>query len=730
MASEITRDRPVSQGLFQHELSFQPGFETALCAALAIFLFWKGILPAWQALNTDFPNYYLVARLLREGYSLDRIYDWVWLQRIKDHWGLDQSLVGFAGLTPFSALPIVPLSIFSALNAKRIWIVANLIFLATSAELLHRSTSLGRRRIWLLCLLAVLPLRVSFLYGQMHLLVLFLLVLAYYFHHRDQELACGACVAFAGALKVYPLLFLLYFLWKRQWRAALSTLGTAVIIVAVGSLWMGGGLLYTYATQILPRSMQGEVLDPYNLHAASGAALFHRLFLFEPELNPAPPLDSPSLYAILYPLWQMTIFLPLFALLRPAPAEPDREQLEWSAFLIALLVLSPVPSSYHFVVMILSIVLLVDSLLRRNKNRLAALAVTLYFLISAADLVKPSPHLGAAMATSLAFSRLWLGIAFSALFIICLWRYPSGGSGKHSTSRLALLLVSAAVALMLSIAGYRHHFFHRQQEMGHRIPAPSTPYLATQPRPERDGYLFVAMLPDGYRVLDKQGRQLTPQARAQKSPDQLTYAIGVDHSVLLELADAAGSRIVRASDASLVAQDAESPALSADGLTLAFVRETKGRGSLWMSSFDEPQGRASVVPPNSPTHIVEDDNYDVRSASFLRSGALLFLAKHRGRMGLFTVVPGNQPVPFFSADEEIASFSISPDERLVALTELRRNRWQLVSFDTVSRHESVLTSGDCNAYTPAWLTSTTIIYATDCSRGLGLTALASVNTAF
>lgn len=59
-----------------------------LCLAFLACLFLrKGLLPGWHTLNTDFPNYYLVARFLREGYILDRIYDWVWLQRIKDHWG-------------------------------------------------------------------------------------------------------------------------------------------------------------------------------------------------------------------------------------------------------------------------------------------------------------------------------------------------------------------------------------------------------------------------------------------------------------------------------------------------------------------------------------------------------------------------------------------------------------------------------------------------------------------
>src|SRR5580704_18591822 len=129
-------------------VSVLPWLEITCSGALAAVLLWKGILPGWRVLNTDFPNYYLVARLLREGYGLDRIYDWIWLQRVKDHWGLDQALVGFAGLTPFSALPVVPFSILPAIVAKRLWILANLLFLGSSVELMSRVTTLGRRRIW------------------------------------------------------------------------------------------------------------------------------------------------------------------------------------------------------------------------------------------------------------------------------------------------------------------------------------------------------------------------------------------------------------------------------------------------------------------------------------------------------------------------------------------------------------------------------------------------------
>ena len=371
-------------------VSVLPWLEIACSVALAALLLWKGILPGWRVLNTDFPNYYLVARLLREGYGLDRIYDWIWLERIKDHWGLDQALVGFAGLTPFSALPVVPFSIFSAIVAKRLWMLASVLFLCLSVELLSRVTALTRRRIWLLALLAVFPLRTSFLFGQMHLLVLLLLVSAYYFHRTERQIACGVCLAIAGVLKIYPLLLGGYLLWKRQWRPVFAMLCATVFLVCVGYLWFGGHLISIYAAQILPRSLQGEVLDPYSVHAASGAALFHRLFIAEPALNPAPLLNSPSLYAVLYPLWQLVILVPLLAVCNPRENQAATDQLEWAAFVLAFLVLSPVPSSYHFVVMIFSIVLLVDVLLARREYGVAGLAIALYSLISIIEFLPAS----------------------------------------------------------------------------------------------------------------------------------------------------------------------------------------------------------------------------------------------------------------------------------------------------------------------------------------------------
>ena len=695
--------------------------QLACLAFLACLFLWKGLLPGWRTLNTDFPNYYLVARLLREGYSLDRIYDWVWLQRIKDHWGIDQSLVGFAGLTPLSALPVWPIAGLAALTAKRVWLVANLFFLFGTVEALRNVTGLGRRRLWIFALLAVIPLRSSFLFGQMHILVLFLLVLAYFFHCRNRGTTSGICVALAGALKVYPLLFAFYFAWKRQWREAFSVVVATAALLGIGYLCFGGHLMHIYLAQILPRSVQGEVIDPYSPYAASAAAFFHRLFLFEPDLNPAPVWNRPVLYSIFYPLWQAALLFATFLSIRTV-SDQETEKLEWAAFLVLLLVLSPVPSSYHFVALILPAVLAADVFVKRKEYGRVFTLVLLYWLICSEMIMPQKMGTSFSLLMVLAFSRLWFGLMLWSFLLLCLWRDSELNESRKSVALRALQLAVVLCAFwIVGFTSYQRHFAHREEDLRARLPIPVHPYLATGIHPGRDGFIATMMSPAGYRIADQSGQPIwlgTPSDQLSSAADR------TDSIIAVEMADENGSRIVLKNAPAFKIPSAEYPAISADATSLAYIRERKGRGSLWVAHLvSSPSGALTA----GDSEEVAGGPYDVRDAAFAPSGAIIFTGRINGSTSIYQITPGG-PLAILVADkEEVESANASPDGLRLVLRKLLRNRWQLMLMDLTSRQQRQLTFGDCNAFAPAWMNETTIAYSTDCERGFGLTALASID---
>ena len=70
--------------------------------------------------------------------------------------------------------------------------------------------------------------------------------------------------------------------------------------------------------------------------------------------------------------------------------------------------------------------------------------------------------------------------------------------------------------------------------------------------------------------------------------------------------------------------------------------------------------------------------------------------------------------------------ALSPDGRVLVLRSVFEVSVQLASLDLSSRVWKQLTYGDCNAYAPSWQDDHTVLYATDCMRGMGLTTLASL----
>lgn len=697
--------------------------KAGLLVLLSVMLLAKGLVAGWRSLNTDFPNYYVVARLVREHYGLERIYEWIWLQRVADHFGIRHQLVGFLGLTPFSALPLVPFASFPVLEAKRIWLVCNVAILAGSLELLRRQTGIGRADGWVVALCALIPLQTSFLYGQMHLLVLALLVAAYVSYMRGWQICCGLCIAVAAALKVYPLLFCLYFLIKRCWKALGATVIGISFCVGLSSIVFGRAPVETYLFEQLPRLLQGESQQAFSTALTSAAALFHRLFLYEPELNRHPLIASARLFATLYPLWQALLVGLVLIRMRTEFQSDEREAVEWSMFLCLLMFLSSAPASYQFVVLIAAAVPTVGVLLRERRLKTALAYLVLYFLACNIRAVHPGSE-KVTIFTPVTYLTLWCGVGLLVFYHLLLKPAAWNMGGRRIPLVQRPAFRTCIVVVCLWAIGGRSAWSHLKdiQTGSEPMIGNDGAYLRISPVATQGGFLYVAMQKDGYRVRDSERGLAHAGVEEGRDADQLAFATrSSGQDLWIESASKSGSRLVhvvsgKRSPACEVTEG-ESPALSSDGNYLAFLREDRGRGGIWMLDLRDCAKEPKRLSP--PT-------LDVRTLVPGATDNFLVSSVYEGKERIFRVSPGAAPEQVTEADAALNSPALSPDGGLLVVRKLVSHRWQLASFNLSSHMWRQLTFGDCNAYAPSWQDDDTVLYSTDCMRGFGLSTLASL----
>jgi hypothetical protein len=331
----------------------------AALAAIAFFLV-TAFRSGWRRAETDFPNYYTAAVCMRKGLPVREYYDWTWFQRQMNYAGIERQLGGYQPQTPLTALPLVPLSWSTPQRAKQIWLVCNLIFLGTTIWMLTLITGVRGEQMVLLSFLGFGSLYSNFLYGQYYVFLLFLLTLTFYFLDRRKTTASGVVAGLAFALKLYSGPLLLYFVVKCNWRAVAGFAVAVTGAIGLAIALFGWGDVAFYATRILPRALEGEIIDPYNSGNGTMATLLRRLFVLEPELNPQPVWNAPIAFFFLRPLVSLLIIGVTLLGIASNRAGIERRDFGW--LLVTTLLLSANTASYTFILMLLPIsLLLVDA---------------------------------------------------------------------------------------------------------------------------------------------------------------------------------------------------------------------------------------------------------------------------------------------------------------------------------------------------------------------------------
>jgi Glycosyltransferase family 87 len=309
----------------------------------------------YERSETDFANYYTAAVLLRKHEPLQRYYDWTWFDRQMNYAGLQRQLGAYAAQTPLTMLPLLGPSFLPEQAAKRVWLICNLIFLGATVWMLSNVTRLRFEQVWLLAFCGYFSLDRNFLYRQYYVFLLFLLTFTFYLLRHDRLWSGGFVAGIAFALKLYGGPFLLFFAATRKWKALAGMMAAAIGAGAVAIAVFGWPDVRYYLMQILPRSLEGGSIDPYNASNATISTLLHRWFLGEPGLNPNPLWNAPWVFFSLRAFISLAIavFAALGIALRP---KPERRAFAW--FTIAMVLLSSSTASYTFIVLLLPLALL------------------------------------------------------------------------------------------------------------------------------------------------------------------------------------------------------------------------------------------------------------------------------------------------------------------------------------------------------------------------------------
>ena len=664
--------------------------EWCILLLLVILFVVRGFVPAWQTLNTDFPNYYLGAALHHNKIPLDRAYEWTWFERQKDRLGIEQSLVGFVPFPPLCAAPMLPLATFPALQAKRIWLISNLAFLVGSVWLLSRATGLAFLRALLLAHLCVVPLRANFLLGQLYVFLLLLICGAFYAHTKGFRFTSGLLIAAAGSLKIFPAGFLLLFLWKRDWRAVVGVVFGLVLFLITSVALFGVPVHRVFFQEILTRAMAGEIVDPYVTRSLTG--IWAHLFLFEPTLNPAPLFPSTLLAALFK---SMTTAVLVVAFLMTVRREDDsKRKIEWAGFITLLLLLSTMPATYHYCVLIGAAVLGFAHLQQVN-HRWMAIALCVLYALAFAPL--PFPGLTLLMTT--------------AVFILLI---VGSGMERASTRSTAMLVVGAFVFIVASTLVNSRSLEKQHQEYVDRLPGGYRGIYAANPYAVPEGTLLDAMMPTRYeaivmssagRVEVHEGSDVLGVTGSSRSAAEFIEITGKNSTI---------ARIEPPDYRPKVLFEGQQPSVSPNGKWLTFIREVHGKGTAWL--VNTGSGEPSRLTP---------DGYDVLEATVADDGTVVVALGPVGRSTLAIVEHGNgsTPIPI----NGVVRFPALPaDRQRLVFSRRQRGAWNLVLYNFKDRTEKALTDYPCNATEPSWADAHTILYASDCGRGIGLTAIAKI----
>jgi len=306
------------------------------------------------ATYNDFKHFYLGAKLL-----IHRInpYDGKIFHEYKQYEGFT-SINPFVYL-PFTGLVLSPLTLFSFKTAYSIWFVLNHILLFVSLYLIFKTFSLRLNlinlsiAIWLTGYSSVIYRTLTS--GQVNIFLLFLITLIWFLYNRDRKRLCGFFIAFASLFKLFPLILIIYFAIKKEWRIVAYSILWIIILMIISIAIVGFEIHLDFIPVLKSMGYGKSTFAEYGAtfyvdHANQSInALLNRLFAENPHTKPLIDLGETANYLTYFFSGLLLLFSITIALKRTLQNKaPD--ELEYSAFVILGLLIPSLCWDHYLVI--------------------------------------------------------------------------------------------------------------------------------------------------------------------------------------------------------------------------------------------------------------------------------------------------------------------------------------------------------------------------------------------
>ncbi|HKR04853.1 MAG TPA: glycosyltransferase family 87 protein, partial [Bacteroidia bacterium] len=395
-----------------------------LTVVLFLFQIYFGVIPGWEKLTSDFPNYYVSAKVLSEHKDLSVLYDNILFKEKIKEYGINAG-GQFALYPPPNALILLPFASFSPLTAKRIWLAINIFLVFLTGFLIKKLTGWNFVQAINTLLITGFALANDLFLGQVYLFCTVLLLSGYLFLMRNKTFFLSLSWGMAMALKYLPVIFLPVLLLKKKWKMLAGIIAVFFFIHLFCIPFFGPVEYVRFFKNIFASHIQGNLLEgnPYSIQYQSWESFLNNLFVYDVQFNQHPVFN----FQAGYPVFKFIIYAGVILILTRfyfiARKNKSFFEIIISLSVISLLILEPGSATYHNLFLLLPFIIILKILTDTNQAEHKFYFSALFFLIGFLPALLNKLALFNSGNLFLSYNRLWLEMIFYFYSVLLLYLF-------------------------------------------------------------------------------------------------------------------------------------------------------------------------------------------------------------------------------------------------------------------------------------------------------------------